>query len=383
MADATWISLEDLLAASGPPQDEQFQLVASWVAQALADGHQQGAVHGALTPRVVGLDLSAAGTPTRASIRPPEDDPALVESYAAPEVVAGRAPDAAADVYSCGAVLWHCRTGQTPRPGQAPALPTGDTGDTVSPVITAMLAAAPEERPLAGDAARLMAGSPIASAPQAADAAPLTPAAGDHPRPPAESRQADARPGRPRGWLLPLAALVMVLGLAAMGWVLWNVLAQDADSPGTATSTPTVAEGEASGEEQDTDESAITGTESTTAPVGAAPTATPPEATTEPERTEEPTTEEPREISLPSTAELCEDGLDDPYPQVWSGNEVTSCPFAVNVRDAYVELDETGEDVEVEAYSPATSRWFTMTCEDTAPVRCRGGNSAIVLFGED
>jgi len=61
-----------------------------------------------------------------------------------------------------------------------------------------------------------------------------------------------------------------------------------------------------------------------------------------------------------------------------TANSVTSCPFAIRVRDAYTS--QGGPDIDV--YSPVTGQTYTMTCTPGpgAQVTCRGGNNAVVTF---
>jgi hypothetical protein len=54
----------------------------------------------------------------------------------------------------------------------------------------------------------------------------------------------------------------------------------------------------------------------------------------------------------------------------------TSCGFADNVRSAY---ERSGNSV-ISAFSPATSRTYTMYCTNTSPHVCTGGNNAAVYF---
>lgn len=55
----------------------------------------------------------------------------------------------------------------------------------------------------------------------------------------------------------------------------------------------------------------------------------------------------------------------------------TSCPFALNVAEAYAE--DGGPSVV--AYSPVTNQTYTMTCSSNgAGVTCRGGNQAVVYI---
>lgn len=61
----------------------------------------------------------------------------------------------------------------------------------------------------------------------------------------------------------------------------------------------------------------------------------------------------------------------------WSGNDVTSCDFAVATAQA---LMASSEDLPatITARSPVTKKDYEMTCENTLPVVCRGGNNALV-----
>lgn len=59
-------------------------------------------------------------------------------------------------------------------------------------------------------------------------------------------------------------------------------------------------------------------------------------------------------------------------------NSVTTCPFGLNVRDAY--LGSGGAGVLYDVYSPVTSSYYTMTCTGYDPVRCAGGNNAEVFI---
>jgi serine/threonine protein kinase len=65
-------------------------------------------------------------------------------------------------------------------------------------------------------------------------------------------------------------------------------------------------------------------------------------------------------------------------------NEVTSCPFAENVFEAYAdEYQSYGESdyYYVEAYSEETEKVFGMDCYDNSDfVECTGGNEALVTF---
>lgn len=59
-----------------------------------------------------------------------------------------------------------------------------------------------------------------------------------------------------------------------------------------------------------------------------------------------------------------------------SAGPSTSCPFALNVADAY---RSSGSSV-VDVYSPVTGKTYTMSCSSGSPHVCTGGNDASVYF---
>jgi hypothetical protein len=86
--------------------------------------------------------------------------------------------------------------------------------------------------------------------------------------------------------------------------------------------------------------------------------------------------------TLSLTGHECERSGTGPYAAVASANDHTSCPFAVNVRDAYVRSGASGEAVYIDVYSPTTKTKYTMQCRGDQPVTCTGGNDAVVyLYG--
>jgi len=70
------------------------------------------------------------------------------------------------------------------------------------------------------------------------------------------------------------------------------------------------------------------------------------------------------------------------YAAAAAGSDITSCPFAINVRKAYLAAAKNGEEVRIVVYSPVTKKKYTMTCVGDQPVECTGGNNAVVyLYG--
>lgn len=79
----------------------------------------------------------------------------------------------------------------------------------------------------------------------------------------------------------------------------------------------------------------------------------------------------------PANAKPCGDSAAGAYSSAAAGTLITSCPFAVSVRDA---VNASGQQTprSVDAYSPVTKKWYPMTCVMEAVLTCRGGNDAVV-----
>lgn len=159
-----------------------------------------------------------------------------------------------------------------------------------------------------------------------------------------------------------------VVGLALVGLLLtWMLGGDDNDTAADTSTTPAVTEttdGEAPTEpatETDTDTAAPEETEAET-------------------ETESPTeTPTPTSIDLPGSAQSCSSvgGF-----TVHRGNSETSCPFSENVARAYAALDPEPEDsVQLTGVtSPVTGQSYTLTCDYSTPVRCTGGNNAVIYL---
>lgn len=81
----------------------------------------------------------------------------------------------------------------------------------------------------------------------------------------------------------------------------------------------------------------------------------------------------------PANARPCGTPGRGKYTQAAAGTLVTSCPFAISVRDAVNAADRTGPSV-VNAYSPVTKKWYPMTCLMEDVLTCRGGEDAVVYL---
>ena len=83
--------------------------------------------------------------------------------------------------------------------------------------------------------------------------------------------------------------------------------------------------------------------------------------------------------ALPIGAVECSHVGDGPFSRSARGNDVTSCPFSENVRQAFLADRNPSIPKPVQAFSPVTQQWYTMTCtNENSIVVCRGGNDAVV-----
>ena len=177
LADAG--SLRDVVTIRGGLPLGEVVTAVTPLATALAELAEAGVVHGDVAPanvlfttegRPVLADLSAAWL---------VDDgwPKTIvgtTGFIAPEVIAGRPPTPASDVWSLGALVWYARTGGGTPPGWVgdlhwghPSVETSPGGGSVEDVSSAV---GPELRPLL---LRMLAGDPSAR-PSAAEAALAT-----------------------------------------------------------------------------------------------------------------------------------------------------------------------------------------------------------------
>lgn len=109
-------SLADLLARRHQLTPPEVLTVIIPIASALATAHERGVVHGDLSPANIVFD--AAGRPMLTDLGAARVaiecglPVAATPGYVAPEVARGAVPDAAADVFSLGAVALHCLSGR-------------------------------------------------------------------------------------------------------------------------------------------------------------------------------------------------------------------------------------------------------------------------------
>ncbi|MGV9267041.1 protein kinase domain-containing protein [Kitasatospora sp. NPDC003701] len=169
-------SLADVISQDGTLQPRAVAEVGSQVLAALHRGHQLGVLHRDVKPanvllergtgRVVLLDFGIATYEGSAELTRPGD---LVGSpdYLAPERAQGERPGPASDLWGLGATLYAAVEGESPFRRTSPLttlaavvgepLPEPRRAGALGPVLAALMAKNPAERPSADEAARMLA----------------------------------------------------------------------------------------------------------------------------------------------------------------------------------------------------------------------------------
>ncbi|MEU3573618.1 serine/threonine-protein kinase [Kitasatospora sp. NPDC036755] len=169
-------SLADVISQDGTLQPRAAAEVGSQVLAALHRGHQLGVLHRDVKPanvllergtgRVVLLDFGIAKYEGATELTRPGD---LVGSpdYLAPERAQGERPGPASDLWGLGATLYAAVEGQSPFRRDSPIttlaavvdepLPESRRAGPLGPVLAALMAKDPAERPAADEVARMLA----------------------------------------------------------------------------------------------------------------------------------------------------------------------------------------------------------------------------------
>ncbi|MET8623177.1 protein kinase [Kitasatospora sp. NPDC004669] len=169
-------SLADVISQDGTLQPRAAAEVGSQVLAALHRGHQLGVLHRDVKPanvllergtgRVVLLDFGIATYEGSTELTRPGD---LVGSpdYLAPERAQGERPGPASDLWGLGATLYAAVEGQSPFRRDSPIttlaavvdepLPESRRAGPLGPVLAALMAKDPADRPSADEAARMLA----------------------------------------------------------------------------------------------------------------------------------------------------------------------------------------------------------------------------------
>ncbi|MEU9042101.1 MULTISPECIES: serine/threonine-protein kinase [unclassified Kitasatospora] len=169
-------SLADVISQDGTLQPRAAAEVGSQVLAALHRGHQLGVLHRDVKPanvllergtgRVVLLDFGIAKYEGSTELTRPGD---LVGSpdYLAPERAQGERPGPASDLWGLGATLYAAVEGQSPFRRDSPIstlaavvdepLPESRRAGPLGPVLAALMAKDPADRPTADEVARMLA----------------------------------------------------------------------------------------------------------------------------------------------------------------------------------------------------------------------------------
>lgn len=170
-------------------------------------------------------------------------------------------------------------------------------------------------------------------------------------------------PQPPRRGVSPFALVALLLGGVLLGGLFVGgtvmALGEDGQDEQPAASQTTV-----------TTTSSETSSPSSTTPESSTPTSS---STTSSSSSSSPT----RAGELPAGASSCAGPKEG--TAVGRGTEVTTCQFAVAVRDAYVAGGPEG-DTRLEVRSPVTKKDYTMSCTGQVVTRCTGGNNAVVYL---
>jgi hypothetical protein len=129
--------LADRMAAGRLSVGEALRIGMS-IADELRQLHDQGTVHGALTPSLI--ELTGGGTQLYAS-----PDASKANAYSAPEVAAGKRADARSDIFSFGAIFYEMLTG-CPAFERGSDVPAPSGSAAVDRLVRACLAKSPDAR---------------------------------------------------------------------------------------------------------------------------------------------------------------------------------------------------------------------------------------------
>jgi eukaryotic-like serine/threonine-protein kinase len=168
-------SLARRLRATGPMSLDETVALAAQLGRGLDALHDRGIVHRDVKPSNVLLDADGTAALSDFGLALARDSTRLTEEgrvvgtphYLAPELIEGREPTRASDVYSLGCLLYECITGRPPFAGRRaaevgfahlaeqpvdpcvliPRLPNG-----VGEALLAALQKSPEDRPTTGTA---------------------------------------------------------------------------------------------------------------------------------------------------------------------------------------------------------------------------------------
>jgi eukaryotic-like serine/threonine-protein kinase len=131
-------TLDQRLADGRPALAEALRIAMS-LADALRRLHEEGRVHGALTPSSIALAASGV------ELLPPRAAQGLVTPYTAPEVLRGNSADVRSDIFAFGAIVYEMVTGRWPFEADTPealaaALLNSPAPATGNPALDSLMA---------------------------------------------------------------------------------------------------------------------------------------------------------------------------------------------------------------------------------------------------
>ncbi len=88
------------------------------------------------------------------------------------------------------------------------------------------------------------------------------------------------------------------------------------------------------------------------------------------------------DVWVPAGSKECQRVGVGRWAAVGTQNASTSCPFAINVRQAYLDAGLDGRAGQLHAYSPTTKLDYVMSCSGDQPAVCVGGKAGrVVIYG--
>ncbi|WP_353951834.1 hypothetical protein V6K52_19770 [Knoellia sp. S7-12] len=167
--------------------------------------------------------------------------------------------------------------------------------------------------------------------------------------------------GHSRGTILAMVATFVALAIIGT-FALTRILGSDAPAL-TATAASVSPTSATEGQDAPTESSAEpeTGPSTQAAPT---PTTTPSESG----------------ATIPAGARRCSTTGSDAVATAYAATERTSCEFAGAVREAYRKAGTPDGVTTLRAYSPVTSKWYSLSCDGGEPVRCTSTTNAVVLL---
>lgn len=169
--------------------------------------------------------------------------------------------------------------------------------------------------------------------------------------------------GPSRSTILAMVATFVVLTIIGT-FALTRILGPDAPETVATLATPVTPTTSTEEGEAPPSESPTTPSASPSNPPTPSPTATPLEPG----------------VAIPAGARRCSTNGNDAVSTTYAATERTSCEFAGAVREAYRKAGTPDGATTLRAFSPVTEKWYSLSCDGGAPVRCTSTTNAVVLL---